>query len=223
MNSLKMDRVDTLKLPLTDLEKVNLSLPEFKANPFPYYRQLRDEAPVIRVEYKGIREPAWLITRYDDVVAALKDDQHFIKNVRNAKSSDQLKREPWVPPMFRALSSNLLDVDGDQHRRLRGLIHKAFTPSMIEHMRGRVQDVSNELIDAALSKGQMDLINDYAHSVVYHLGYSWHSHCRQRQISPLVKAGGVCHREKQYHSSFACHDGDDRLPAQESERTSCRS
>lgn len=139
----------------------NITDPKFKANPFPFFARLRAEAPVYRIIMPD-KQPAWLITRYDDVLTVLKDDQRFVKNVRNAKTPEQLKQMPWIPPMFRALTHHLLWADWDDHHRLRGLVHKAFTPQRIEQMRDRVQTLANELIDAAQKRGSMELINDYA-------------------------------------------------------------
>jgi cytochrome P450 len=108
------------------------------------------------------RQPAWLITRYEDVVMVLKDDARFTKDRNAAMSAEQLARTPWIPPMFKPLMRTILDTDGVEHTRLRGLIHKAFTPRLIEQMRERVQRLSNELLYAAERRGKMDLIRDYA-------------------------------------------------------------
>src|SRR5215475_2880774 len=130
---------------------INIASPEFKANPHPFYARLRAEAPVYRTILPD-KQAAWLITRYDDVMMVLKDDKRFVKNVRNAKSAQQLAKMPWIPPMFRPLAHNLLDSDWDDHSRMRGLVHKAFTPSLVEQMCGRVQTLANELLDAAERK-----------------------------------------------------------------------
>jgi len=60
------------------------------------------------------------------------------------------------------LMVTLLDLDGTDHRRLRGLVHKAFTPHLVEQMRGRVQTLSDGLIESAKQRGRMELIHDYA-------------------------------------------------------------
>src|SRR5438046_1060870 len=124
--------------PTTTLPAVNIASREFKANPYPFYARLRAEAPVYRVAVPG-NIPAWLITRYDDVVSVLKDDQTFLKNFRSAMTPEQIKKLPWVPPIFRPLEQNLLGLDGEHHARLRGLVHKAFTPKRIEQIRGMVE------------------------------------------------------------------------------------
>src|SRR5436853_7167198 len=103
---------------------VDIADPIFKANPFPFYAQLRAEAPVFPVKCPS-RQRAWLVTRYDDVLYVLKDER-FAKDRRNAMSPEQLKKVPWVPPMFRPLERNMLDLDSPDHTRLRALVHKAF-------------------------------------------------------------------------------------------------
>src|SRR5258707_10462321 len=151
----------TSDIRMIDIEHINITSREFKANPFPFYARLRVEAPVHRVTLPN-RQKAWLITRYDDVLAVLKDDQRFIKNMQNAMSREQIAKSPWVPPMVRPLTHNLLDVDGIDHARLRGLVHKAFTPQQVEQMQSHIQVIADTLLDAAHRKGTLDLIADFA-------------------------------------------------------------
>ncbi|MBO0794905.1 MAG: cytochrome P450 [Ktedonobacteraceae bacterium] len=56
----------------------------------------------------------------------------------------------------------MLTVDPPDHSRLRSLAAKAFTPRMIEQLRPRIQQITNELLDAVEEHGQMDLIQDFA-------------------------------------------------------------
>ncbi len=144
------------------ITQVDVTNAKFKANPFPFYAQLRAEAPVFPVTVPmPTKKRAWLVTRYDDVLDVLKDAR-FAKNPRNAMSPEQLKKMPWVPPMFKPLEQNMLDLDSPDHTRLRALVHKAFTPRLIEQMRDQIQVLTNELLDAAEPKGGMDLIADFA-------------------------------------------------------------
>ena len=142
--------------------QVDITDAAFKANPFPFYAQLRSEAPVFPVMVPmPVKQRAWLVTRYDDVQAVLKDAR-FAKNPRNAMSPEQLKKRPWLPPMFKPLEQNMLDLDNPDHPRLRALVHKAFTPRLIEQMREQIQTLTNELLDTAEPRGGMDLIADFA-------------------------------------------------------------
>jgi cytochrome P450 PksS len=132
----------------------------FNADPYPFYARLRTEAPVQRVMLAG-KQPAWLVTRYEDVLTALKGKQ-FAKDKLNARPLDKSVRQPWVPRVVRPLMRNMLDVDAPDHTRLRTLVHKAFTPRTVEQMRERIRTLTNRLLDAAEDRGRMDLIRDYA-------------------------------------------------------------
>jgi len=133
------------------MNAVDISKPRFKANPYPFYAKLRAEHPVFPVKLPD-GQTAWLITRYEDALSALKD-RRFSKDKLNAG-----QKQPWTPAFFRPLSRNMLDVDDPDHARLRGLVHKAFTPKMVENMRQRVESLTKELLDAVQPRlvGQND-------------------------------------------------------------------
>ena len=137
-----------------------IGTPQFKADPYPFYARLRRELPVCRVALPG-RTEAWLITRYDDVLQALKDER-LVKNKLTALTEDQRRKQPWMPKSFEPLARNMLDVDAPDHTRLRGLVHKAFTPRLVESMRERVEVTTRDLLKAAKQKSRIDLIEDYA-------------------------------------------------------------
>jgi cytochrome P450 len=61
-----------------------------------------------------------------------------------------------------ALTRNMLDLDAPDHTRLRALVHKAFTPRLVESMRERVESVTAGLLETAKRRSRMDLIRDYA-------------------------------------------------------------
>ena len=139
---------------------VNIASPEFKADSHHYYACLRADSPICRISISR-KQSAWLITRYDDVADILKDER-FVKNKLNALTAEQSKKQPWVPKMFLPLTRNMLDLDAPDHTRLRALVHKAFTPRIVEQMRERIENLTNELIDAVERKPRMDVISDYA-------------------------------------------------------------
>ena len=141
-------------------EAINIASSEFKANPFPFYARLRAEEPIYRTPLPT-GEPAWLITRYDDAVAVLKDER-FVKDRANALTPAQLARQPWFRTIFKSLHRHLLSLDGADHTRLRALVSKAFTPRLVEQMRDRIQALTDELLDRVQNRGQLDLIRDFA-------------------------------------------------------------
>jgi cytochrome P450 len=145
---------------LTQAPRVDLFDPEFKANPYPAYAGLRSEGPVHRVALPDGRG-VWLVTRYEDVSAVLKDER-FMKDWRNAMTPEQLAQIPPIPEVMKPLTRNMLDTDPPDHERLRSLVQKAFTPRLIERMRPRVQAIADQLLDVVQDSGEMDLIDDYA-------------------------------------------------------------
>jgi cytochrome P450 PksS len=142
------------------LEPVNIASPEFKADPFPFYARLRAEAPVYRTVLPT-GEPVWLVTRYDDAVAVLKDER-FVKNAANAMTPAQLARRPWFRKLLRPMQPHLLHLDGQDHLRLRVLVNKAFTPRLVERMHDRIQALSEESLEPALARGRLELIGEFA-------------------------------------------------------------
>jgi cytochrome P450 PksS len=145
---------------VSNIPDVDLASAQFKADPYPFYARLRAEAPVHRVVLQD-KQQVWLITRYDDVAAALKDER-FVKDRFQAMTPDQVAKQPWVPAAFKPLMRNMLDVDPPDHTRLRGLVQKAFTPRLVENMRPRIQTLTDALLDAAIARGKMDVIREFA-------------------------------------------------------------
>jgi len=130
----------------------DLGSPQFKANPYPFYARLRAEAPVYRTRV-GFGLTGWLVSRYDDVLALLKDERF---------ANDWSPRMPFFIRRARPLTRHLLHSDAPHHLRLRTLVHKAFTPRLVERLRERIQSVCDDLLDAAAPNGRMELVRGYA-------------------------------------------------------------
>jgi cytochrome P450 PksS len=145
---------------MSKTEQVDILDPQFKSNPFPFLARLRAEQPVSQTVLPD-KTHIRLLSRYEDVCALLKDER-FAKSRYNAMTPEQLRKQPWVPSMFRPLERNMLDLDSPDHTRLRQLVHKAFTPRLIELIRTRVETLANELLESVKQRGEMDLISAYA-------------------------------------------------------------
>ena len=136
--------------------RLDLASPAFKADPHPTYARLRDEAPVFRASI-GWRRQAWLVARYADVAALLRDPR-FAKDPLNVRGG----AGPWIPPFLRPLTRNMLDLDAPDHTRLRALVQKAFTPRLVEGLRPRIERLVDELLAAALRNPRGELIAQLA-------------------------------------------------------------
>jgi len=139
------------EITLEQIKASDLGSPRFKANPYPFYARLRAEAPVCRTSL--FNRPAWLVTRYDDVLLVLKDER-FAK--------EWTSRMPSMPSFAKSATSSMLNMDPPDHTRLRKLVNKAFTPRLIEGLRERIQTACDDLLDAAVPNGRMELVHGYA-------------------------------------------------------------
>ena len=132
----------------------------FKANPFPVFACMRQEAPVYAHHAPDDRT-IWYITRYEDVAAVLKDDVHFVKDIRHATEAATSK--PATRTLdYRLINENMLFSDPPDHTRLRALVNQAFTPRRVDMMRGQIQELADGLLDKIGHQGEMDVIADYA-------------------------------------------------------------
>ena len=130
--------------------------PAFIADPYPFYRQLREAAPVFKTPL-GF----WLVTRYEDVAFALRDKRFgkdFVGNMERRYGGSTVSE-----PAIVSLSHTMLVLDPPDHTRLRGLVTKAFTARRVADMRPRIQKLVNEQLDRVIDKGEMDVMRDLAH------------------------------------------------------------
>ncbi|MEV0415552.1 cytochrome P450 [Streptomyces sp. NPDC050448] len=132
--------------------------PAFVADPFPLYRQLREDGPVRRAVVAGGLE-TWLVTRYEDGLAALSDSR-LSSDVRDASDTRLLRQLPETER--ESMLSNMLRSDPPDHTRLRRLVSKAFTARRVADMRPRIQAITDRLLDAVAPAGRADLVADFA-------------------------------------------------------------
>ncbi|MEU6599711.1 cytochrome P450 family protein [Streptomyces flaveolus] len=132
--------------------------PAFVADPFPLYRRLREEGPVRRAIIAGGLD-AWLVTRYEDGLAALSDPR-LSSDVRDASDPRLVEQLPEFER--ESMMSTMLRSDPPDHTRLRRLVSKAFTARRIAELRPRIQEITDRLLDAVLPAGRAELVADFA-------------------------------------------------------------
>ena len=131
-----------------------------RADPYGFYAELRRDRPVVRATVPG-RGVVWVVTRYADVAAMLKDPR-FSNDRRGSGVPSPFFGGLPMPRSLRILSSTMVGADDPVHARLRGLVGRAFTPKRIGELDGRVRGIAAELVDRAAPRGRMDLIADFA-------------------------------------------------------------
>lgn len=145
---------------MPQLPEIDLTSPAAKANPYPAYSLVRSSDPVHSLKMENGRT-TWLITRYEDALAILKD-QRFIKDFRRLLTPEQLAQSQGN--LYHMMNTHLLSFDPPDHTRLRALVNISFTPRLIEQWRERIQAVTDELIDAMEQNNtrEVDLIDAFA-------------------------------------------------------------
>jgi cytochrome P450 len=130
--------------------------PAFVAWPYGAYEELR-RGP--RVQYDE-RTDKWLVSRYADVDALLRDRRLGRSYLHVATHAEMGRPEepPEHAPFWRVIRGGMLDVEPPDHTRLRRLVSRAFTPRTVERMRATVQSVTDRLVDDALAQGEFDLL-----------------------------------------------------------------
>lgn len=142
------------------MQPIDIIAPAFKADPYVTLRRLRGECPVAEV-LVGRRRKVWLVTRYENAVAALKHPL-LIKDKFAMLAATGMPLGSWMPAFVRPLARNMLDIDDPDHRRLRSIVQPAFNARLIERMRARVTELTDELLDGLAARGSFDMMADFA-------------------------------------------------------------
>ncbi len=127
-------------------------------NPFPYYRELREQRPV----HWNARWRGWIVAKYDDVYKGLHDPRMLADTVT---PYFQTRLTPEVRERFaltyEVLNSWVVFVDPPKHTHLRRIFARSFTPSTVETMRGIVERFVDEFLTRWQGRDAVDLIADF--------------------------------------------------------------
>lgn len=131
--------------------RVNLMLPEVRANPYPIYAELRRKSPVCEVDPGGV----WAVARYSDVQFVLKNPELF-----SSAGFQSYLKPAWVE--HNPIASSILVMDAPAHGKYRGLVSRAFTTRLLASMEVRVRAVADQLADRLLARGEVDFMAEFA-------------------------------------------------------------
>ncbi len=120
--------------------------PEIQHNPYPTYKLLRDEAPV----YYSEKYNFYMLTRYDDCMAAFLDPSTFISG-----------RGVTIEPMDNG-GGRLNSMDPPDHTRLRKLLSRIFTPKRMVELEPFIRGVACSYLDKVAGQDRFDLVQDFS-------------------------------------------------------------
>jgi len=123
---------------------------DFHEDPYPYYKRLRDEAPLYRNEELGF----WAVSRHADVLAGFRNSTTLSN--KYGVSLDPASRGPHA-----SKTMSFLAMDDPAHLRLRTLVSKGFTPRRIRELEPRVTEIAHQHLDIMLEKASSGSIVDY--------------------------------------------------------------
>jgi cytochrome P450 len=130
--------------------------PDGRRDPYPHYYRLRDSAPVHRSTTLG----AWLLTRYDDCWAVLRDPR-LGKNY--ARAMERQVGPDWRRhPSLVQRERSMINVHGPDHTRLRRLVSKAFTRRTVEELRPAIVGMVDALLEPLATRGHAELLAELA-------------------------------------------------------------
>ena len=127
---------------------------DFHEDPYPYYKRLRDEAPLYHNEELGF----WALSRHSDVHQGFRNSTTLSN--RDGVSLDPVSRGPHA-----SKTMSFLAMDDPAHLRLRTLVSKGFTPRRIRELEARVTELAVQHLDVMLEKagsGTVDYVAEFA-------------------------------------------------------------
>jgi cytochrome P450 len=121
---------------------------DFFNAPCATYRRMRDEEPV----YYSENYDFYALTRHADVVAAIKDSETFSSS--RGVDLEMVQSGNPVPPL-------IIMMDPPEHRRMRNLVNKVFTPRAVERQRQLVVEQIDRFL-AATNSDEFDVVQDFS-------------------------------------------------------------
>ena len=135
--------------------------PAFRANPYPYYDALRMHDPVHTTEFGMV-----VLTRYEDVTTTLKSAD-FSRDIEKYSTQASSEARQARRDRQESRTKSILNLDPPDHTRLRRIVSKSFTPSAMERLRPRIQQLVDNVLDRAQNTGTLELIDDLAFPVPF--------------------------------------------------------
>ncbi|WP_394836558.1 cytochrome P450 [Pendulispora rubella] len=124
----------------------------WRENPYPILKRVQDEAPVYYDDQFG----RYIVSRHDDVASIVKNRNYWVDGRKgNPGTFPQLLMDLTEEPM-------MIAMDDPDHKRLRNLVTKAFSQKAAEAMRGRIREISEELLDAIGDETEFDFAQRFA-------------------------------------------------------------
>ena len=147
-----------------DVCEIDLSSDEFQRDPSRVFAEMRGKGPFVRTKLPLMGE-CWVTTSHEAAELVLRDSDRFVNDPSNAGRTSHAGLLQKVLGSLKR--KNMSGRDGDDHRRVRGLVESAFRPSSIEAMRPQIVSLVDRQLDrlelsANETSGDVDFVTDFA-------------------------------------------------------------
>ena len=129
------------------------------SDPYAFYEFARSQEPVF---YSPVLN-GYVITRYDDVLAILKNPTLYSSKDNLQPIGEYTKETIDVLRQGFPFVSDLINSDGDRHKFLRSPLQKAFAPGTLKNMESSIVGIVNRLIDGFIDEGEVDILDKFAY------------------------------------------------------------
>jgi pimeloyl-[acyl-carrier protein] synthase len=131
----------------------SLTSSECLSDPYPFYDKLRSINPLYRGN--SFKYPGWYVTGYEEAIVILKDTR-FKNRIPLPQTSKKYEHLKYIQ------NDMMLFKNQTDHKRLRMLVSKVFTPRTVENYRPYIIETVNDLLDQVQNKNCMDIVLDFA-------------------------------------------------------------
>jgi cytochrome P450 len=150
--------------------------PEFRDDPYPAYRALRDQAPIHFAPEANV----WCVSRHEDVQTVLRQDDVFSSRAMFMmlmnNGQDAMPRLSWrvlrfigrlflrtrLNPFTFATARNLIAEDGERHKGMREIVNRGFTPRRIAAWEKRASEIVEACLEGLERRERFDLVEGLA-------------------------------------------------------------
>lgn len=136
----------------------NVVAPEAVADPHAFFRRLRESSPTHWSE----RHHAWILTRYEDVMAELGDDRLSTANMKAQEKRLSPEERARFAPAAKLLEAWMIFRDPPVHTQLRAPVRTAFKPKAVAALSVALEKRVDELLEEMASQTSCDLIRNLA-------------------------------------------------------------
>ncbi len=137
----------------------DLSAPDVTQSPYTTYASLHEQGKV----YWDERVQAWVVTSYQDCATLLRDERFSVVTMKIYLPRLPVESRELLMPLFNRLDTWMLFQDGDEHKRLRTPVTKAFDSRLMKLWEGKVQDITNALLEPLEGQSEFDLLEALAY------------------------------------------------------------